>query len=304
MASACCPPGALPYLEEEETYKPKGQIHLLPPCERRSHPCRLYIAGVDNAEDTAAWTGKRILVVIHDVFGPNSGRHRLVCDMMAERLNAVVILPDCYRGQGLVPGYEVEQSPAPLGFNMWTFKALSQILFRGVKSFFLQFPYENDLEYMLADQLVPFLQSKSQEGIEKVPFGMMGICFGSWVVFKACCDSKLTPHLKCGIHFHASVHIERRVHGRDDLKLCSEVTCPQFFVCTPQEKKDWHAGGKAEELLKSNTNMSEVVFIETKEMHGFLVRGDRHNPKTKKEIESTLMAACDFFDKHYPGQTS
>ena len=57
-------------------------------------------------------------------------------------------------------------------------------------------------------------------------------------------------------------------------------------------------------IVQSNTSVSEVVFIETKEMHGFLVRGDRHNPKTKKEIESTLTAACDFFDKHYPGQTS
>ena len=38
--------------------------------------------------------------MMHDIFGPFSGRHRVLVDVIAKRLNALVVLPDCFDGQG------------------------------------------------------------------------------------------------------------------------------------------------------------------------------------------------------------
>ena len=302
MAESCCPPGSLPYLAKGETYQPKGHVHVLPPCETRSHPCRLYLAGVENLEDATAWQGKRIVIAIHDAFGPTSGYHTLFCDDLAQRLKAIVVLPDCYRGLALVPECAVEETPKQLGFNFLTLKLIFLLLFGKAKSFLLQFPYENDLDNMLADQIVPYLKGKTGTNTdEPLPLAMTGFCFGGWFIFKASCDSKMAPHFKCGVSFHPSVvNMEKGIFGRDEFRLCQEVSGAHLIVSTPQEPKEWHAGEKVEELLKANTKVTDVQFIETKLSHGFMTRADRTDPNIVKEIEAILAPACDFLNKHYP----
>ena len=111
----------------------------------------------------------------------------------------------------------------------------------------------------------------------------------------------MTPHFKCGVSFHPSVvNMEKGIFGRDEFRLCQEVSGAHFIVSTPQEPKEWHAGAKVEELLKANTKVTDVQFIETKLSHGFMTRADRTDPNIVKEIEAILAPACDFLNKHYP----
>ena len=96
----CCPAGkSLPYLPEDPSYEPQGEIVDLPPCKTRSKPCRVYFADYrPSKSDKAAL----VIVMMHAIFGPFSARHRILVDVIAKRLNALVVLPDCFDGQGCV----------------------------------------------------------------------------------------------------------------------------------------------------------------------------------------------------------
>ena len=94
----CCPPGkSLPYLPEDPSYEPRGEIVDLPPCEVRSKPCRVYLS---DCRPSKSDDPPMVIVMMHDIFGPFSGRHRVLVDVIAKRLNALVVLPDCFDGQG------------------------------------------------------------------------------------------------------------------------------------------------------------------------------------------------------------
>ena len=94
----CCPPGkSLPYLPEDPSYEPRGEIVDLPPCEARSKPCRVYLS---DCRPSKSDDPPMVIVMMHDIFGPFSGRHRVLVDVIAKRLNALVVLPDCFDGQG------------------------------------------------------------------------------------------------------------------------------------------------------------------------------------------------------------
>ena len=38
------------------------------------------------------------IVLAHDIFGMHSGRHKQLCDLLAQRLGCVVVMPDLFRG--------------------------------------------------------------------------------------------------------------------------------------------------------------------------------------------------------------
>ena len=60
-------------------------------------------------------TAARAIIVASDIWGIEAGRHRQVCDVLATRLNAVVYLPDFFRGDPCTP----EKAPGTPAFGPW-----------------------------------------------------------------------------------------------------------------------------------------------------------------------------------------
>jgi dienelactone hydrolase len=259
----------------------------------------MYIAGtsVETGEEVLdTWTNaenKRVLLLAHDICGPFSGRHRQLCDEFAERLGAIVVLPDFFEMKGLCGGYEDEPTgPTKVGFNWFTVQFLWKLLLtKGAEHFLEEFDWKSR-KIILQDQILPFFKAK---GIAR--FSMMGFCWGSWLVMKACASPEVQPYIKCALHFHPAV--DKTEKDGNDLALCQQVACPQFLLSTRMEPVTWRPGGAAEELLKANSKVSEVVWTQTEtEMHGFMTRATMDNATSKEEVAKGIAAAIEFLERH------
>ena len=131
---------------------------------------------------------------------------------------------------------------------------------------------------------------------------MMGLCYGSWVIMKACGCDDLSPYISCGAHFHPAIsRTEQEVFDLDDIDLCKHIRCPQYFLATRDEPDSWKPNGQAHKALQDNTNVEEIQFVAapSTEIHGFMTRSDWQNPKTRKAMESALQESCDFVKKYH-----
>jgi dienelactone hydrolase len=303
--------GWTPYLSSEAA--PQGHVVELEPCETRDKPCHLYVTGVDievevtDKLNSNSWKTKPVVLMIHDIFGPNSGRHRQLADEWAKRIEGVVVLADCYQGNGLVQEasdesqqqqQQQQQPPRRMGFNLFTAKTLWKYASGGATAFLKEYPFGTDLFPLLKDQLLPFLNKKQ---VEK--FGMVGFSWGSWVVMKACADPELSKYISCACHFHPSIKATETMWGGDDLHLCRRVSCPQYFLVTKLEPKEWWPAGDAEDTLMRNKNIpyGSVEFsISPTEIHGFMTRGSTILDKesTVAEIERGVKTSTKFLLKY------
>lgn len=301
-----------PYLSNE--LAPQGHVVELEPCETRDKPCHLYVTGVEDIEATDAnpncdnsWKTKPVVLMIHDIFGPNSGRHRQLADEWAKRIEGVVVLVDCFQGKGLMvqeaseDSQQQKQPPRRMGFNMFTAKTLWKYASGGATAFLRDYPFDTDIFPLLVDQVLPYLTKQK----EVETFGMVGFSWGSWVVMKACAaDPELSKYISCACHFHPSIKATEIMWGGDGLHLCRQVSCPQYFLVTKLEPKDWWPEGDAEDTLKSNKKVpyGSVEFsISPTETHGFMTRGSSSildKDSTVGEIERGVKTSTKFMLKH------
>lgn len=79
MATQCCPAGSEPQLDT--TYKGKGQ-------DITYQDLPLYVVGTGHT---------KAVLVNYDIFGPNGGRTKQVCDQLADE-GYLVVMPDYYHG--------------------------------------------------------------------------------------------------------------------------------------------------------------------------------------------------------------
>jgi dienelactone hydrolase len=296
--------GWTPYLSNEAA--PQGHVVELEACESRDKPCHLYITEgfvVDDDSTIEKTKNQPVVVMIHDIFGPNSGRHRQLADEWAKRIEGVVVLVDCYQGQGLVPEPTSEDSQQPprrmLGFNLFTAKTLWKYASGGATAFLKEYPFDTDLLPLLKNQVLPFLINKYQ--VET--FGMVGFSWGSWVVMKACAHPEIAKYISCACHFHPSIQSTETIWGGDDLHLCRKVSCPQYFLVTTSEPKEWWPSGEAQDTLQKNRNIpyASVEFnISPTEIHGFMTRGSTILDKesTVTEIERGVKTSTTFLLKY------
>ena len=66
---------------------------------------------------------ERCVIVATDIWGFRAGRHRQVCDILAESLDCVVYMPDFFHGDACTP----DKGPGTDGFASWAEKWLSLI---------------------------------------------------------------------------------------------------------------------------------------------------------------------------------
>mmetsp|Transcript_92745 Transcript_92745/g.248032 ORF Transcript_92745/g.248032 Transcript_92745/m.248032 type:complete len:191 (+) Transcript_92745:41-613(+) len=139
MTSPCCPPGSYGPLVDSPGADPTGEDITL-------GSTTAYVK-----EPTGAPTG--CIVVVHDLFGYKSGRHRQIADFLASK-GWLVVMPDFYKGDN-----------APEMGNWWE-------KFIGFFKF-IPFAYRTmrtssakaNLEQLIQDDVFPWLEEKkSDEG--------------------------------------------------------------------------------------------------------------------------------------------
>ena len=276
MAS-CCPPGALGPAPLN-TLEPKGKIEILSPkvegSSRQELPC--YQVGA-NANP------KRIVVVFTDVFGIDSGNHKVFCDVLQECLGdeTQVWMPDLFRG-----------SPAirDLGVDAITFALGIPLLLLKVNTWLTAPKIEADLLEILDPHL-------KETGCHNV--GVAGFCFGGWVIGRAL--GLENAIFGCGVGMHPSWQPEGIVGGGTSETLLAERTKNKPILLLPAKEDNGLKPNSpiVQQLAKRRAVTPDSLSIEFPNMsHGWVVRGDSSIPDIKEAQDKALDLAVGFFQKH------
>ena len=91
MCACVCPTGALPAsYAKKGSYAPAGED--------------IDLGGGTRAYATGDPRWRTAVIVMHDVFGPDGGHHRALCDALAAA-GHYVVMPDFYDGGSIEPFY-------------------------------------------------------------------------------------------------------------------------------------------------------------------------------------------------------
>jgi dienelactone hydrolase len=194
---SCCPKNSLPQFKTD--YSPKGTYEIFA-------DIKYYITGDLNST--------KAIVLITDLFGPDSGRPKNVADYLGEN-GFYVIVPDLIEGE-------------------W-YNGSSNVM-EWIKR------YEwGILEKSLTDSIIPFLKKEGKEDI-----GLIGFCWGSWYIFKACSNFDI---FKCGVNCHPSLRI-LGMFNEDIETVTKAVKCKQLLLPAGNDDDNVKEDGIVLQILK------------------------------------------------------
>ncbi|KAK3254981.1 hypothetical protein CYMTET_35823 [Cymbomonas tetramitiformis] len=153
-ATPCCPPGSEPIKPAASDYEPRGKTITLSR-QDGGKPITVYLSPPPKPSSAA-------VLVAHDIGGPFTGRHKEVCDQLAEQ-GYWVALPDLFK------------APMPLVFPPWfRFPYLFPTIYRNMTR-----PWK-EMEQDVSKVIEHLVESEKVERI-----GLLGFCYGAFTVFKA-----------------------------------------------------------------------------------------------------------------------
>ncbi|KAL6063097.1 DLH domain-containing protein [Balamuthia mandrillaris] len=253
-APSCCPAGSWPALKVD--YTPTGTT------EDIGQGMQAYLTG--HAEQ-----GGKAILVVHDVFGPESGRSKAIADQLAAA-GYFVVLPDLFRGDPL---------PSISELMTWAKKYPAEALQKDVK-----------------EVVLPFLKDK---GIESV--GMIGFCWGSWAMFHFSGDEAIAPSIKCGVDCHPSLILEQLVFEKDPVAVAERVKSGPHLLLPAANDPDFvKEGGAVIQKLQEKEAFGEHCKVVNfpQQQHGWVNRGDVTNEEVRKDVQRALELALEFFKQH------
>lgn len=213
----------------------------------------------------------RAVLVASDILGIHSGRHKAICDELAAE-GFVVVMPDFFRG-----AFPDEGTAPP----WWKLLLQAPGLITPLSTPWAK--VQEDLE-----RLLPFLADCG-------PVGILGFCWGAWVVIRAC--GTFPDVFVCGASAHPSVHSIAGLRGEREEELLAQVKAPQLVLATKDEPAGWKPGGAAEAVLKQVS--SGHVFKEIGAVnHGFVPRGDLTDPVMAEAVSTAMSYIKGFFGNH------
>ena len=246
----CCPPNAHPALARDESYELRGHVLQLGPGGGLS----VYVTG-------DAPRGSPGLLVAHDIFGPDSGRTKQLCDVLARRLGVLVVLPDFFRGDPFFP--------EAYGNSMYSWRSVGESLFDLLircRALELLFSSNKRASWEVVgrdfeDICIPLLQER---GCRKI--GVLGFCWGGWFG----CHAASNADICCVAAFHPSLEPCFLV-GESSAELCAAVNCPVLMITAGEDSANVKSGGLLSNSIAEKSALLEEqsVFEEFKDMrHG------------------------------------
>lgn len=193
----CCPPGSHPQAANVLSWScPTKHAKI-------SEGLTADVFG-DVSEQTA-------ILVLHDAFGVDSGRTKNLCAQFAESLNAMVILPDLFRGNPIVPSrYE----PIDSGSCCQVCGVLCHVFcccgYCGISRRF-----KEQRSHSLHQDVMQILSSDCMRGKR---IAVVSFCWGGWMAVHV---SSL-PKICCSVSFHPAFEMFTKV-GEDPTPAFHEV---------------------------------------------------------------------------------
>ncbi len=240
----CCPIGSEPALFSD--YVPTGEELML-------GDMKVYTKG-DSPNG---------MIIIHDVYGYNGGRTKLICDQLAD-LGYRVYLPDFYRGE--------------------TIETL------GLQPLVQKFTWDKTVK----KDLKTLMKKVDQDKVEKI--GLMGFCWGAYPIFMACSES---DRFSFGISFHPSLGIFEMINDYDKSEIAKKLKAPQMIAIAGNDPDYYRSGGDIYEILKNKFHDNFAFYDFPKMKHGFVCRGDVTDPIIKKDVKSAMMDAVHYMKKMF-----
>ena len=218
--------------------------------------------------------GKDVIVLMTDVFGWESGRHRIICDELADS-GFHVFMPDYFHGS---PAAYVPKGP----FKMFTFlpemarvALQAPLMIYKIRS---RFSAANVVQRDIVEDMLPTI--KEQLGND-VKLACFGFCFGGWVIGKACA----TGEFACGVSCHPSFQPEIIFGGSEEaVARAVGQDVPILLMPAGNDSGKLKPGGKCMEILGAK---SESVPFPTM-IHGWVTRGDRSKPKIREAQDEAI----------------
>lgn len=224
--SSCCPAGAWPALAAPEAYEEKGIVFTL-------EGTRCYASG-------SPQFGSGV-IVMHDVFGPWTGNHKILCDQLAAG-GHYVVMPDFYDGGSIQPYYDTNRVPEG-------------------KAWLKKFNWK-----YCSDKLKPVHAHLKENGVSRV--GSIGFCWGAWLVAKVCQDPSL---VQAGVWCHPSCQVAKELYeGETEHELTAAVKSATLILPSPQEA-EFYRNGELAQIMNDKGVPNDMVYFED-QAHGWVVR--------------------------------
>ena len=285
MSEPCCPPGAIGTTFQKNDLKPKGKIYNLSavgddrsglkglPCYKSCGNC------------TTNPHPKRVILVFSDVFGIDNGNHKLFCDQLQTSMgdDTQVWMPDFFRGHPIL---------RDLGWDFLTFNKLVA----GLQFTLHRLRISSEtIEADLTQIVVPKIR---EIGCQSV--GVVGFCFGGWVIAR--CLALENSTISCGVGIHPSWQPEKfyakPTTSEEELGERTQ-TKPMLLLPAKQDQALMADTDIVKALAERRSIKPEEVAIAFPEMdHGFVSRGDSSDPKIKEAQERALSLTAEFLKKH------
>ncbi|KAI2509965.1 dienelactone hydrolase-like protein [Fragilaria crotonensis] len=271
MSQPCCPSDSLGPAPRS-TIAPKGKIVQLSTESANIKPLSAYIVGKEEG-------ASRAVIVFCDVFGIESGSHKLVCDELASRLDdTLVIMPDLFRGCPLVGGWGL---PMFITMPMIVFSIVY-----GVRTYMSPANIDRDL----ASLVRPYLDSKLSADAE---VSCVGFCFGGWVVGRALTLKSL--NCSKGVAIHAAPQVEL-LAGGSVTGLWERVGEKPVLFLPARSDSDTKVDSPIVKQLAEQRNVKpDEICVDFPDMiHGWVTRGDLANEQVAQNFEKVMSLTTSF----------
>ena len=225
---SCCPPNSEPHLLTD--YTPKGTVSS--------------VDGVDfySVGNASSKTG---IIIFPDAYGWNGGRTRNIADRLADfdgvgGNGSYVVIPKL-----LVPAFEggIDGDGMPGDFD-WTTRMGDGLAWMATLTWDAVGPrVKAVLKHMIAS------------GVSKI--GLLGFCWGGWVVAKMLGESDMPQEIVCGVSPHPSItNIEEYAFKRNAVELCSLVKRPVLLLPAGNDPDRYRPGGDVLAALQARPRNS------------------------------------------------
>jgi len=277
LMGECCPPGSIGEAASEG-YIAKGEVRELK-SEDGALKCSIYVSLPSEPDGKA-------LLILHDIFGVDSGRTKEICDNFAAE-GYVVVLPSLAKGKTLSDDHD------PNALQGWR-KVFALMGLPTTVSYIRQNTWANGVRAKLHGIVLPFMRNV----LRVTSIGLVSFCWGAYPQMHLLSEDH--DDIRCGVGFHPSFWVLTFAAG-EDTKFLTTVNKPIFYMTACNDPSDVRSGGMIEEAMKKNNPeaLEKSSFVTFKEMvHGWVNRGDLKVEKVQRDYKIAIDNARNFFKAH------
>jgi len=216
---------------------------------------------------------KRCVIVATDIWGFRAGRHRQVCDILADSLGCTVYMPDLFHGDACTP----DRGPGTDAFAAWAKQ-------------WTQSSVTADLDALMA----------TTPPACKV--GVVGFCWGSFpALLAASGNTKRAVAAACFAH-PSHRKIMEKVHGMvpEDVGeyYVGAVRTPTLCLTAGNDDPRCKPGGADENLIREGCP-ADPKFEEFAAMqHGWVIKGDLAVPEVAEAVPKAVGLISGWLNEH------